>query len=277
MLIKIKSYSKSLLVRIQPIAGYLKKRSLKRKFNVELDLINGRHHNENAYPSIIHFSLNKAATQYTKSILNRCAIENGMQPVNIHGYAFNTDFPFLDHLSAEEMKKYHHIFKQNGYLYSVFGGMIEGIPNLEKYKVLLMVRDPRDILVSGFYSIAYSHSTPDKQGNKYEKFMEQRAKARGSTIDKYVIAESDKVYNIFLRYKNLLIDIHPTVCVITYEQMVDDFQVWLKDTLEDIHKHIRKGKAGDYMEKLNSETIEHLNTKFSSILDALGYKQDSIS
>ena len=142
MLTKLKSYSKLILNKFPLVERYFKEVNLQKKFSVELDLIKGRHQNQNEHPSIIHFSLNKAATQYTGGILQQCAVENGMVPVSIHGYAFHTIFPYLDHLTAEEMEKYQHIFKPNGYLYSVFGGMIEGLTKLEKYKTVLMVRDP---------------------------------------------------------------------------------------------------------------------------------------
>ena len=94
-----------------------------------------------------------------------------------------------------------------GYLYSVFGGMIEGIPSLEKYKVILVTRDPRDILVSDYYSIAYSHSVPSKTGNKYDKFMSKRNKAREYTIDDFVISDpSDRPYITTGRSASGLVD-----------------------------------------------------------------------
>ena len=301
MLTKLKSYSELMLSRFPLVARYLKEVDLQKKFNVELELIKGRHQSQNLHPSIIHFSLNKAATQYTRKILAQCAVENGMVPVNIHGYAFNTNFPYLDHLTAEEMKKYQHIFKPNGYLYSVFGGMIEGLSELEKYKIVLMVRDFRDLLVSEYYSIAYSHIAPDIQGNKYELFVKQRTKARESAIDEYAVAESDRVYNTLQRYKTLLIDKYPNVYVTKYEEMINDFRGWLDKLLyncelnighdfftallernerirpkgEDIHRHLRKGKPGEYKEKLKQETIEYLNAKFSPMLLTFGYKLDS--
>jgi len=301
MLTKLKSYSELMLNRFPLVGRYLKEVDLQKKFNVELDLIKGRHHNQNKHPSIIHFSMNKAATQYTRKLLTQCAVENGIVPVNIHSYAFNTNFPYLDHLSAEEMEKYQHIFKPNGYLYSVFGGMIEGIKEIEKYKIVLMVRDFRDLLVSEYYSVAYSHIAPVIQGNKYKLFIEQRAKAREFPIDEYAVSESDRIYNTLQRYKRLLIDKYPNVYVTKYEEMINDFGGWLDNLLyncelnishdffkallernerirpkgEDIHRHIRKGKPGEYKEKLNPETIEFLNTKFSPMLLTFGYKLDS--
>lgn len=300
MLTKLKDYSTLLLNKIPPVNRYLKEVDLQRNYNVELDLIKGRHQNRNKLPSIIHFSLNKAATQYTSGILRQCAVENGMVPVRIHDYAFHTNFPYLDHLTTEEMKKYQQIFKPNGYLYSVFGGMIEGISELEKYKIVLMVRDFRDLLVSEYYSIAYSHIAPFKQGNKYDLFVRQRTKARKSTIDEYAINESNRIYNTLQRYKILLIDKYPNVYITKYEDMINDFGGWLNNLMyncklnirpdlftallernerirpkdEDVQRHIRKGKSGEYKEKLNQETIEYLNAKFSSMLLAFGYQLD---
>lgn len=280
-----------------PIERVMRRLYVRQHFKTELELIKGKHHTQNTHPSIIHFSFNKAATQYVKSVLNRCAVENSVVPIALHDYAFHTNFPRLHHLPAEEVAKYHHVFKERGYLYSVFSGMIEGIPQLEKYKIVLVTRDPRDLLVSGYYSIAYSHSVPSKSGDKYAGFMEQRREARQLTVDEYVIAESDKVYNQYLRYQHLLLDRYPNVHVVSYEQMVADFGGWLKDLLdyceleisaslfdsimqenaqlipkkENIHKHLRKGQPGDYRAKLRPDTVEQLDMKFAPVLARFGY------
>lgn len=297
MLTKIKNNIKSILKHSPLVEQFLWDKYYHKRFETELALIKGVHENNNNHPSIIHFSFNKAATQYVKSILWRCAAKNGMVPVGIHDYAFNTNFPFLDHLSVEEMGKYKHIFKSTGYLYSVFGGMIEGISCLEEYKIVLVTRDPRDILISTYYSTVYSHGVPVKTGDKHDKFMSARKKARELTIDNYVISESARVYDIFSRYQTLLIDKYKNTYVTTYEQMVSDFESWLTELIkycelevsrefiqsllkehedkkpkkENIHKHIRKGQPGDYKQKLQPSTIKYLNEKFEPILTSYHY------
>jgi Sulfotransferase domain len=298
MFTEIKRHSKSVLRRLPFVQRSLGERDRGNRFSATLDLINGTHQNKNTHPSIIHFSVNKAATQYTKRILRRCASQNGMVPVLLHDHAFNTDFPYLDYLSATEMQKYHHIFKPHGYLYGVFGGMIEGIPELDKYRVVLMTRDPRDVLVSEYYSIAYSHKVPDPRGTKYENFMNRRKTAQSMTVDEFVLWDSHRIYGILQRYKTLLIDRYPHAYVTTYEKMTAGFQDWLNGLLdncqlaipnklrrslleesdrlrpkdEDIHKHRRKGKPEDYKEKLKPETIDQLNGEFASLLEAFGYR-----
>jgi len=297
MLHDIKNNLKSILRYFPPVKQFLSNR-YRQQFETEFELIQGIHENSNEHPSIIHFSINRAATQYVKSILKRCAIEDGIEPVRIHDYAFHTDFPYLDQLSAREMKKYNHIFKSKGYLYSVFGGMVEGIPNLEDYKIVLVTRDPRDILVSKYYSIAYSHPAPSTWGDKHDEFIVNKNTVRESTIDEYVLSESKWAYEIFSRYKSLLLDNYDNTYLTTYEQMATNFEVWLNDLIsyceldlneefyqsllreneakkpkgEDVTRHNRKGVPGDYKEKLQPETIRKLNKKFDPILECFNYK-----
>jgi len=282
---------------IPPLESFLKDLARRKKFEVERALIAGEHVNTNEHPSIIHFSFNKAATQYVKSILRRCAIENGMTPVGINEYAFDTDFPFLGRVSAQEMEQYAHIFKKTGYLYSVFGSAIAGIPHIEQYKIVLVARDPRDILVSDYFSKAYSHVVPSSRGDKRDQFMAERERALASTIDEYAIANSEKIAGIFSQYRTLFLERYPHVYVTTYEAMLSDFASWLSELLdyceldasqqlfqslvqanedkkpkkEDKLRHVRRGQSGDYKEKLKPETIEHLDAKFAPMLAEFGY------
>jgi hypothetical protein len=267
----------------------------KDKFRVEKALLAGRHRTYSQRSSVLHFSLNKAATQTVKKLLIECARRNKLTPALLHDYAFHHSMPFLDHLESEEMKSYAHMFKPKGYLYTVFGGMIEGIPSLEKFKVVLVVRDPRDILVSDYYSIAYSHAIPN--GEKKEVYLSRREKALASTLDEYALHNAPKLQSVFERYAIHLFPVCPGVHVARYEDMVENFPEWLdslvsacgmdisksfrQDLLanhearrpkgENIQKHLRKGMPGEHREKLKSETIEQLNQTFNESLTRFNY------
>src|SRR6056297_1057064 len=257
----------------------------KMNYNTELSLIKNRYKNNNQHDSIIHFSMNKAATQYVKSILKKLGEYNGMVNVDYHSYAFKSNFPYLDTLSNKNFQKYKYLFQEKGYIYSVFGGMIEGIESLDKYKVILLVRDPRDALVSNYYSVAYSHPVPPTYSNKYEDFKKKREYARSVKIDEFVKFDLPRVKPILLRYNTLLIKKYSNFYLTKYEDMVVDFKALfdklieycelgikddvynsilkenkdLKPQKENINKHIRKGIAGDYKNKLKKETINYLN------------------
>jgi hypothetical protein len=270
--------------------------NMKRQFKVERQLMQGIHRTKSTHPSIIHFSINKAATTYTTNILSRCAVENGIVPVRINAYAFTSNLPFLDHLSPQEMVPYQHLFKSAGYLYTVFGGMVEGIPNLDEFLMVLIVRDPRDVLTSEYFSIAYSHNPP-RSGNKVATFMKRRAYARQVDIDQFVTSESERVRRVYQRYLDLLVK-RPNLYITTYEEMIGDFQAWLNELLdycqleisiqlrrelleesyqsrpikEDIAQHIRQVTPGDHKRKLKPETITHLNSVFANILRGFNYR-----
>ena len=265
------------------------------RFKLERRLIKGINSNSNNHKSIIHFSVNKAATQYTKSIISRCAKHNGLQHVQMNEYARHSDFPYLDHLSEQEMKKYQHLFIPTGYLYSVFGGMIDGIPSLENYYTILMVRDPRDVVTSWFYSIDYSHSPPGV--HKSDEFYENAKYAQEFGIDKFVIKNADKTRVVFQRYLDLLVNKHSNYHLTRYEDMTNDFESWLSNLLhycgldvssslrqelldeaysirpknENINKHIRQAKPGDHKRKLNQDTIDYIEELFADILKGFGY------
>lgn len=268
---------------------------LRDKFRVEKALLAGSHHNSCLRPSILHFSFNKAATQTVKKILIDCGRRNGLTPARLHDYAFKHSMPYLDQLELSEMEAFAHVFKPKGYVYTVFGGMIEGIPLFERFKVVLVVRDPRDILVSGYYSIAYSHAIPD--GEKKNAILSRREKALASSLDEHVLKNSANLLTIFEKYERCLFSKCPGVHVARYEDMVEDFPTWLDALLcsceldisksarenlikahelqrpmgENIHKHLRKGIPGEHKEKLRQETIEKLDQIFQNQLVRFNY------
>lgn len=288
---------KALLRHLPLTSDYLRSRDLQKRFRTELSLLAGHNVATSSHPSIIHFSVNKAATQYIKRVLGHCAGECGLVNVSIHDYAFHAQLPYLDSLSAEQMRAYQHIFHPQGYCYAVFGGMVEGIASLERYRLVLVVRDPRDVLVSSYFSVAFSHVAPGENSGKREEFAQMRAQAQASTIDEYVLAQSDRVLGNYERYKRLLTDQYPSAYVAKYEHMTSDFAGWLKALLEycelDIPEslfesmvqdheakrprrenalqHTRKGQPGDHLEKLQPATIAVLNGKFAPVLEAYGY------
>ena len=267
------------------------------KYKTEISLLKGKSVNSSQAKSVMHFSMNKAATQYVKNVLETIALENEMVPVKFNEYAMTCDLPFFHQLSLEEMKKYKHVFKSKGFLYTVFSEMFYDVVDFKKYNIVFSIRDPRDILVSNYYSSAFSHSLPPISGNKRKDFIKMREWVKSVEIDEYVLAESERVYNVFDKYKTELIEKHPNVAVLKYETMVSDYSQWLsqlsaktemklshtlqneltesfhknRSKKEDINAHTRKGVAGDYLEKLKPETIKTLNNKFQQLLDFYGY------
>ncbi|HLO15690.1 MAG TPA: sulfotransferase domain-containing protein [Anaerolineales bacterium] len=292
---------RSLVRKFPPLRRLDDRITLNRRFLVEKALIKGTHQNNNPHPSILHFTVAKCATRHVMGVLKQCACACGMTHVNLNSYIFDTSIPFLDKMSAEEFAKYRHVFKPNGYLYSTLGGMSEGIPDLGEYKIVLMLRDPRDVLVSNYYSIAYSHGLPIEGSMRHDGFVQERMRAREMSLDDYACDQSSWVKGVYERYYNLLVKKYPPsfYYYTSYEAMVGDYPRWLKDLLayleldvptslvdalidknersrpaqEDIYKHRRLGRSGDYLEKISPKTISYLNEDLKEMLSVFGYSE----
>lgn len=275
----------------------IKEREIKKQYENEIKLLRCKSLNQSKQNSIIHFSFSKAATQYVRDIFQLISYENGLIPVNLNGLAYVSDMPYLDQLNDKEMKEYKHMFKPTGFTYSVFGGMVENIDEFDKYKVFYFVRDPRDLLVSDYFSTLYSHPIPPKTSNKRKDFINKKSHAEQGDIDEFVMRQSDRLKGKFDRYKVELLDKYPNVVFTRYEDMIDDYNSWLdklkeicevklsadlekklKENFdssyletEDKSKHKRKGKSGDYLIKLKPETIDFLSNKFREHLIEYNY------
>ena len=207
--------------------------------------------------------------------------------------AFVMDFPFLDELTEAEMAPYRQIFRPWGYLYSVFGGMIAGL-DLDPFLIVLMVRDPRDVLVSEYFSMAFSHQPPPDMA-KYRQFMSLRQTAAAGGIDRYVLTNCERIRATYDRYARALLD-RPNVHLTRYETMVADFPKWLGDLIEfcvlriddttmrqllregsrpsegeDSNRHRRQVNPGEFRRKLTDETMAILNEELKDVLRIFNY------
>ena len=179
-------------------------------------------------------------------------------------------------------------FNSHGYYYGPIG-TYRGIPNLENYKIVLQLRDPRDVLTSLFFSTAYSHAIINP------KLLRRREQALKMSVDEFVLAEIEEYLLIYQQYCEQLVH-RSDVLFLKYEGMVTDFERWLSQlsqwvgldgefkalnsirkqadfnvSNEDIYAQRRQVTPGDYLRKLRPKTIQKLNSAFKPILKDLGY------
>jgi len=167
--------------------------------------------------------------------------------------------------------------------------------DLRDSRFVLLVRDPRDALVSQYFSYGKtsgSHALPKKNA---EAFIAAREALPERSIDEYVIHVSRQLRNKLVAYRNNLnFDLG---LIRRYEDVFFDKATFLGEVFdhfgvdvpkgviatvaakhdirpekEDESQHIRKGTPGDYKEKLLPETIEALNDTFREIGLFYGYE-----
>ena len=170
---------------------------------------------------------------------------------------------------------------------------------INDYKVVLMLRDPRDVLVSFYYSVAYSHGIPVHNRKIAQRRRAARKRALNMTIDEFVLEEANVFLDRYQTYCKELLN-KRNVLFVKYEDMIYDFKNWLgrivefldikvkQETLdtiinkadsgakkEDITKHKRVVTPGDHKRKLKQTTIEKLNFKYKEIFEKLDYEIES--
>lgn len=167
---------------------------------------------------------------------------------------------------------------------------------------LFQVRDPRDVLVSQYFSFGWIHS--DRAWSKAH--IRERNYIQSVDIDTYVVSRArrtDKAKRPALkkRYKPILKHAQRedvNISILKYEDMVTDLRAWLPSAIqafgseqeekmiaelfetyaqefippkEEQQKHKRKMTPGDHIKKLKPETTEILNSIFKDELELFGY------
>ena len=251
--------------------------------------------------SILFFTTHKSASMFIYSVCKELSEKAG-----------------LNYLSSNESIDRRDIddpanWIEDGACIAPVRAMPRGIDSsvLDNYKIILHLRDPRDVLTSMFFSYCFIHSGEEAVNTGMRKEVSEKG------IDAFVIKVStDKVpimlygtgdeTTILSRYQDYISMLlgRKNVTLVHYEEMVSDFRSWitrvsqpfiLKDSTKVIDAlclkyegsfkprsvqngeevlldHKRKVTPGDYLDKLKPETIEKLNTIYKDILEKLGYK-----
>jgi len=188
------------------------------------------------------------------------------------------------------------LFFERGYAYLGFRSYWIGDQyDITQNKCILLIRDPRDAMVSHYFSYLYSHGIP-ASGPISETMSNNRAKLLDTDINEYVLRPHfvNSFKNAFKRYEEFL-DPQATR-VYRYEDIIYHKQEWLSDMLshlglqlsddvtlqiakkhdirpsrEDPSKHIRQVAPGNYRRHLTNETIERLDDALDHILEKYGY------
>ncbi len=176
-------------------------------------------------------------------------------------------------------------------------------PLLNCTRHMFQIRDPRDVLVSEYYSIGWRHSVAGWS----QEDLERRELIRTLSVDEYAMREPEiSTYPLIDRIQPLIqrtsmsktnLPSQTDHFITKYETMVTDFPQWVSTVLPalDIESsggfaaslvekyrndfraddnnsgHRRNVTPGDHREKLAGKTVETLNQRFASVLTAFEY------
>ena len=160
-------------------------------------------------------------------------------------------------------------------------------PNIDIHRIF-QLRDPRDILVSEYFSFGWIH-TENRFGEKEQRIRE---KIKQQSIDDYVLEPGGASHDLVKRLDHLARNANKrNVTLVRYEQMVEDFPSWLWQVMlpfgfdkssrfdrfkyqkyrwkylrafqaDKTRRHKRNVKPGEHRIRLKPETIRELNRRF---------------
>lgn len=185
----------------------------------------------------------------------------------------------------------------SGYIYfgfRVFPAILDNYTRLGDVNKVFLIRDPRDILTSQYFSFGGKHFSHRLPNNNAEELVEYHRRDSHMGIDEYVLAHADVLHQKIRQYREKIFD--ENLLIVRYEDIFFQKAVWLdrimthigvpvskdivdivanghdiRPVVEDPTKHIRRGTPGDYGNKLRQDTIEKLTVKFRDLMRDFGY------
>lgn len=279
--------------KIPPLNTLLEQRGLRSKFADEIALEQNKSQAQTAAQSILFFTAHKCASVYVGEILRGLTQSAGMVPINLESYYSEALGKTASTLSKQEQQVFQAMFKPSGYFYGPIREIEWPLPSLSPYKILLVLRDPRDVLTSLYFSVAYSHTVVNNALGK--NLLKDREEAQAESIDTWVIEHAETFLKRYQFYSEHLLP-DPAVCFLKYEHMVLDFPDWFEQVNhflalknisselqskilseanfqveESVTAHKRQVQPGDHKRKLKPSTIAQLNKLFSDVLQAFNY------
>jgi hypothetical protein len=237
--------------------------------------------------SAVFFTTWKCGTVIADQIFKQMSHSLKLQPVDYQTYVeYNMNKPY-DRL--QESHFLNTCFQEKGYFYGPFKLYID-IPNLHNYKVIVQLRDPRDVMTSMYFSFAFSHAGINEYARNIKKeFLNSDVNSMALKYAPQYLTLSYKPYMELLKNNN-------QVLFVKYEEMVTAFDSWLdricnhldvklsdeekqrintiadfKVDKENIHSHKRSVQPGNYKKHLTETTIAELDKIFSEVNSFYGY------
>lgn len=240
--------------------------------------------------SVISISMHKAGSTIADSIIMDILEEKGMELDRISLQVPASPLP-----APEIFKNYQKQMKEIGVYYGIARGpYVSDMPILNKLKVIVQVRDPRDCLTSAYFSFKESH-VPPRDPEKLQAFMERRRKLEKLDINEYALTQAGS-YKHRLSILRKIVERHDDIRVLKYEDMVEHTEQWLEQIAQFVHqpitpalrtklgekldfsvdnenasKHKRQVSPGDHKRKLSESTVSKVTGEMAEEMAYFGY------
>lgn len=256
---------------------------------LDLDLPEaGRSHNSAAI-----FSLPKSGSTFVNAMIaDLCQATMDFSAVDLPGWLFRNGVAY----HVANIDGIEGILQTPGYCFGGFRSFPDWLDEnaMLNMRRVLVVRDPRDIMISLYFSVRDSHAIPPA-GELSEELRRHREAVRSMSLEQYVTG--DAADWMLANFDRMAARVCGADClVVRYEDMVyrkRDFATRLNAHLgmrvakehigqaadrqdifpehENPKRHIRRVTPGDFRQKLSQRAIASLTAKFAEPIERFGY------
>jgi len=237
------------------------------------------------FASSFLFSYHKSGSTLMDNMVSHYCTLHGVPTFSLFSAAFNCGVPTREVTADSSV-----CFSKHGRVYLGFRHYPSFDLDLTGLRSILLVRDPRDMLVSLYYSVTKSHYIP----RNHLKFRKKRIEAVKMDIEQFARQQSKLYMGSLRQYQKKLP--RETLTIYRYEDVIYEKIAWLRDLVEqlglpvdsatiietakkfdifprqeDRNKHIRQVHPGNHKSQLSQETIEILNHDLKEFLQQYNY------
>ena len=241
--------------------------------------------------SVFAFSLHKAGSVLFDNVLRDLAKAADVPAISLDEKCFYAGVYIADLVPASVVS----LLSRKGYLFHGFRGVhgpMRGV-DLKSKRTVVLVRDPRDVLTSYYFSMKFSHVVPEK-GDTRSDLLSRRDQAGAVAIDEFVL--SPTVEFMHYNFSQLMALEGPNTKVFRYEDIIFDKERWvveiaewlelpvsrdvaveiarrhdLRPSTENPQNHVRQVAPGNYKSHLAPETIRAIESKYADVMRHYGY------
>lgn len=235
------------------------------------------------------FSYHKSGSTLMDGMVHSYCKVIGVPTFSLFNEAFDAGIP-TNEIGPDAAR----CFLPEGVIYAGFRHFPMFDLELQGRPCIWLVRDPRDMLVSLYYSVTLSHAVPPQ----HQLFREKRTFAQSLSLEEFVVRNANTYLRSFTRYREKLP--RDTLFTYRYEDVIYAKADWLKALVEQLGlplrrrlvrlvarrydifpgkevpgAHIRQVHPGNHRAKLSAETRQRLDTVLAPMLDFHGYRRDA--
>lgn len=246
-------------------------------------------------PARIVLGVRKSGSSMFNIALRKLALINGANWVDLPGTLFRHNLGVARWRTDPAIAG----LLRGGNAYGGFRDHPAGMADAPLFRDALkafLVRDPRDALVSEYFSVAHSHSLPPAtaEPGAREQLLRMREAAQAMTVDDFARANAGRMNETLVQYAPVLAG--PRLLLLRYEEVVFDKRAMLTAALahfgwsirprqldalldhidvrpaaENPHAFIRRVTPGDHREKLSPATLAEVERTLAPALTLFGY------